>query len=86
MIKNEDFRGQLKNWQVSDQAIETLEFFGIENIQTFEEMTDSLLEKMSKLSRFHQNIGFGDNQTHQVRSRSQTQNIFTGFDRRQTGI
>ena len=47
MQKNGDFKKQLKQFKLSEQAIETLEFFGIEDAETFEEMPENLLQKMS---------------------------------------
>lgn len=56
--KNAKFRQQLQTLNLSEQAIETLGFFGIETYDTFEEMPSELLEKMSFIKRLCQQTRF----------------------------
>lgn len=54
LAERELFASQLRGWSLSEQAIETLGFFGIEDVRTLAELPDGMLEKMSKMIRFRQ--------------------------------
>ena len=83
MNRNASFRESLKQLAISDQAIETLEFFGIEDAATFEEMPEALLAKMSQFTRLRSDKRLGENQRHQTDQGQGNQRVVFGvFQRR----